>query len=142
MTGDELIWALEERGLDMAQARVTSMLMPEPDGEGGWVTPAKEEWKEYLQVEGAEIAEDGTITGGTWTRRRGSVRGDQFDERPFLNLPRCYVTIGGWWIGPGGYRKKQDFSGPLGVTKPRMVEEWHAEDVDELAEILRERLAD
>ena len=131
MTGDELIWELKKRGLDLGNARVVSVLLPELDPDGNWVTPVKEQWKEYLKVD----------ADGNTEVLKGSMRNNEFQPKPYLNLPMVYVvTDNGWHIGPGGFRKSQDFSGWVSILKPKEAEQWMTDDLDELAEILRGKL--
>jgi hypothetical protein len=134
MTGDELIEALEAKGVDMRRARVVSVVMPELNGEGEWAVPAKETWKEYVLQKG----------DGTTEIRRGSTRYGEFREDPSLTLPMRWVEVRGWYMGPGGYKKSENFDGTLGVRRMRDQEEWLVEildgDVSELAETLKELL--
>lgn len=114
MTGVELIEELARRGVDTTRATVKSTTLPELDENGRWVMPEAEA-KSRIKIT------DGKV---------------QVIERRVPVYPERWVVIGPWHIGPGGYRKNENFEGYLGVTKPRDHEVYLTDDLDELAELL------
>lgn len=116
VTGPELIEELAKRGVDTSRATVRSTNLPEPDGDGGWRLP------QPVVKRTIKATADGH---------------HEVSERKIPAYPVRYVVLGGGWhIGPGGYRKSEDFSGWVGVTRPRDLEIHMTDDLDELAEIL------
>ena len=111
MTGEELVKALAAAGVDVAGWSLRSRLS---HGE------EPEQVKQTLRR-----TEDGSV---------------EIIEKIWTSYPKIHLVIGGWWIGPGGYRKSQDFGKALrewiSVFRPDDPEEWLVNSVEELAETL------